>query len=64
MTITADDVAAARASDEKMIAAEKAQEALIKSAEDTIAELRELSKNMPVKLEIPEGDEEPGESVE
>ena len=59
MTITADDVAAARASDEKMLAAEKAQQELIKSAEDTIAELKALSKNVPVKLEIPEGDEEP-----
>ena len=59
MTITSDDVAAARASDEKMLAAEKAQQELIKSAEDTIAELKALSKNVPVKLEIPEGDEEP-----
>ena len=59
MTITADDVAAARASDEKMIAAEKAQEALIKSAEDTLAELEALSKGIPVKLELPETQDEP-----
>lgn len=64
MTITADDVADARASDEKIQAAEKAREELIKSAEDVVAEFRELSKNVPVKLEIPEGDEEPNESEE
>ena len=57
MTITADDVAAARASDEKMIAAEEAQKALIQSAEDTIAELEALSKGIPVKLEMPEQEE-------
>ena len=43
MTITAEDVQAARESDEKMIAAEKAQQALIQSAEDTIAELTKLA---------------------
>ncbi|MBQ8108769.1 MAG: AAA family ATPase [Clostridia bacterium] len=59
MTITAEDVAAARAADEKMMAAERAQEALIKSAEDTIAELKALSRDVEVKLDIPEGDEEP-----
>ncbi len=64
MTITAEDVAAARASDEKMIAAEKAQQALIQSAEDTIAELQALSKGVKVKLDLPEGEEEPGESEE
>lgn len=53
MLITAEDVKAARETDEKMIAAEKAQQSLIQSAEDTIAELRELSKNIPVKLEPP-----------
>ena len=54
MTITADDVAAARASDEKMIAAEEAQKAIIQSAEATIAELEALSKSLPVSLELPE----------
>ena len=54
MTITAEDVQAARASDEKMIAAEKAQQEIIQSAEDTIAELTALSKNIPVKLETPD----------
>lgn len=53
MTITEADVQAARESDEKMIAAEKAQQALIQSAEDTIAELTSLSKNIPVNLDIP-----------
>lgn len=53
MTLTAEDVQAARDSDEKMIAAEKAQQALIQSAEDTIAELTALSKNIPVKLDKP-----------
>ena len=64
MTITAEDGAAARASDEKMIAAEKAQAELIQSAEETIAELRALSKDVKVKLDIPEGDEEPGNPEE
>ena len=54
MLITAEDVKAARESDEKMIAAERAQQSLIQSAEDTIAELTALSKNIPVKLEPPE----------
>ena len=54
MTITAEDVKAARDSDEKMIAAEKAQQALIQSAEDTLAELKERSKNIAVKLEMPD----------
>ena len=54
MTITAEDVQAARASDEKMIAAEKAQQAIIQSAEDTLAELTALSKNIPVNLETPD----------
>ena len=58
MTLTAEDVQAARDSDEKMIAAEKAQQALIQSAEDTIAELTALSKNIPVKLETPVAEEE------
>ena len=53
MTITAEDVQAARDADEKMIAAEKAQQALIQSAEETIAELTALSKNIPVKLDAP-----------
>ena len=53
MTITAEDVQAARDSDEKMIAAEKAQQALIQSAEDTIAELSKLARDIPVKLEPP-----------
>ncbi len=64
MTITADDVAAARASDEKMQAAEKAQQELIQSAEDTIKELTERSKSVKVKLGLPEGDEEPDGSQE
>ena len=51
MTITAEDVQAARDSDEKMIAAEKAQQALIQSAEDTIAELSALARNIPVTLD-------------
>ncbi len=54
MTITAEDVQAARNSDEKMIAAEKAQAELIKSAEDTIAELTALSKDVSTKLEPPD----------
>ena len=64
MTITEEDVAAARGSDEKMQAAEKAQQELIQSAEDTIKELTERSKNVKVKLDLPEGDEEPTESEE
>ena len=56
MTITAEDVQAARESDEKMIAAEKAQQALIQSAEDTIAELTKLAKDIPVKLEPPKSE--------
>ncbi len=64
MTITEEDVAAARASDEKMQAAEKAQQELIQSAEDTIKELTERSKNVKVSLGIPDGDEEPTESEE
>lgn len=65
MTITEADVAAARASDEKMQAAEKAQEALIQSAEDTIAELTALSKNVKVgELDLPDGDEEPKGNAE
>ena len=56
MTITAEDVEAARASDEKMLAAEKAQQALIQSAEDTIAELQALSKDVKVTLDKPEKD--------
>ena len=54
MTITEEDVQAARAADEKILAAEKAQEALIQSAEDTIAELQALSKNVEVQLKAPE----------
>ena len=53
MTITEADVAAARASDEKMLAAEKAQQELIQSAEDTLAELQRLSRDIPVTLEEP-----------
>ena len=64
MSITTEDVAAARASDEKMIAAEKAQEELIKSAEDTIAELQAMSRDVKVKLNLPEGEEEPNERGE
>lgn len=64
MTITQEDVAAARASDEKMLAAEKAQQELIQSAEDTIRELTERSKDVKVKLGIPEGDEEPDGDAE
>ncbi len=61
MTITEADVAAARSTDEKILAAEKAQQELIQSAEDTIAELQRLAKNIPVKLDKPvtEGPEEP-----
>ena len=58
MTLTAEDVQAARESDEKMIAAEQAQQALIKSAEDTIAELTALAKDLPVKLDLPQQNEE------
>ena len=58
MLITAEDVKAARETDEKMIAAEKAQQSLIQSAEDTIAELTALSKNIPVKLEPPKTESE------
>ena len=53
MLITAEDVQAARDSDEKMLAAEKEQQSLIQSAEDTLAELAALSKNIPVNLELP-----------
>ena len=49
MTITEADVAAARGSDEKILAVEKAQQALIQSAEDTLAELQKLAKDVPVK---------------
>ena len=56
MTITVEDVEAARASDEKMLAAEKAQQALIQSAEDTIAELQALSRDVKVTLDKPEKD--------
>ena len=59
MTITAEDVQAARESDDKMIAAERAQQDLIKSAEETIAELTELSRRIPVSLETPEADDTP-----
>lgn len=52
MAITAKDVAEARLNDEKMLAAEKAQQEILKSAEETIAELAELSKNIPVNLSI------------
>ncbi len=54
MTITEQDVAAARAADEKMVAAQKAQAELIRSAEDTIAELQALSKDVHVELGLPE----------
>ena len=57
MDITEEDVAAARASDEKMLAAEKARDELVKSAEETIAELQELSKNVKVQLDGPEESE-------
>ncbi len=57
MDITEEDVAAARASDEKMLAAEKARDELVKSAEETIAELQELSKNVKVRLDGPEESE-------
>ena len=54
MTITAEDVQAARNADEKMAAAEKAQEELIQSAEQTIAELTALSKGVSEQLEAPQ----------
>ncbi len=56
MDITEADVAAARASDEKMLAAEKAQQELIRSAEDTIAELQALSRDVQVRLDASEDD--------
>ena len=61
MTITADDVAAARASDEKMIAAEKAQAERIQSAESTIAELQALSREVEGRLGAPAEDEAPAD---
>jgi len=66
MTITEADVAAARSTDEKILAAEKAQQELIQSAEDTLAELQRLSRNVPVKLEKPvtDGPEEPDDPEE
>ena len=64
MTITKQDVAAARAADEKMVAAEKAQAELIRSAEDTIAELKARSKDVKVKLDLPEGPEDPTDNAE
>ncbi len=54
MTITVEDVDAARASDEKMAAAQKAQAELIKSAEETISELQAMSRDVKVKLDLPE----------
>ena len=54
MTITEEDVAQARASDEKVMAAEKAQDELIRSAEDTLAELQALSKDVRVELQAPD----------
>lgn len=59
MTITVEDVEAARGADEKMIAAEKAQAELIKSAEDTIAELTALTRDTASKLEAPPADPAP-----
>ncbi len=64
MTITADDVAAARAADEKMQAADKAQQELIQSAEETLAEFQSRARDVKVSLGLPEGDEEPEESGE
>ena len=61
MTITEADVAAARSTDEKILAAEKAQQELIQSAEDTLAELQRLARNVHVNLKKPvsDGPEEP-----
>jgi len=59
MTITDADVAAARQSDDKMLAAERAQQELIQSAEDTLAELERLSRDIPITLNDPE--QSPGE---
>ena len=61
MTITAEDVQAARDSDEKMIAAEKAQAELIQSAESTIAELQALSREVEGRLGAPAEDEAPAD---
>ena len=58
MTITEADVAAARAADEKIQAAEKARQALIQSTEETLAELQRLAKDVPVKLETDAAQEE------
>lgn len=55
MTITVQDVEAARASDEKMIAAEKARQELIKSTEETLSELQALSRDVKVSLDQPTG---------
>ena len=63
MTITVEDVDAARASDEKMAAAQKAQAELIKSAEETISELQAMSRDVKVKLDLPEGGDAPEEQA-
>lgn len=64
MTITEADVAAARGADEKIQAVEKAQQELIQSAEDTLAELQRLAKDVPVTLESPAGEAPDGEAKE
>ena len=48
MQITVEDVKAARASDEKILAAERKEKEIIESAEATIAELEQLARSLPV----------------
>lgn len=50
MTITEEDVENARATDEKVIAAERKEKEIIESAEATIAELERLARDIPVVL--------------
>jgi len=62
MRITVDDVNAARATDEKIIAAERKEKEIIDTAEETIAELERLAREIPVVLgetdsPTPESDE-------
>ncbi|MBR6219787.1 MAG: AAA family ATPase, partial [Clostridia bacterium] len=63
MTITTDDIAAAQAADDKLLAAEKAQAGLIQSTEKTISELQAQFRDVQVKLDLPEGGDAPEEQA-
>ena len=56
------DFFALKVADEKRQAAERAQQELIQSAEETLAEFQSRARDVKVSLGIPEGDEEPTES--